>query len=36
MPPKVKADREAILQASFEVAKSGGIAAIAVQSVSKV
>lgn len=36
MPPKVKTDREAILQAAFQVASVDGIAAITAQSVSKV
>lgn len=36
MAPKVKTDREAILQAAFEVAKREGISAITAQSVSKV
>lgn len=36
MPPKVKTDKEDIVNAAFEVAKSEGVAAITAQSVSKV
>lgn len=36
MPPKVKTDREAIVNASFEVAMKEGVMAITAQSVSKV
>lgn len=36
MPPKVRTDRDAIVRAAFEVAKSEGVAAITAQSVSSV
>lgn len=36
MPPKVKTDRDAIVSAALEVAKSEGVAAITAQSVSRV
>lgn len=36
MPPKVKTDRTSIVNAAFEVAKSGGLAAVTAQSVSAV
>lgn len=36
MPPKVKTDRDDIISAGFEVAKSEGVGAITAQSVSKV